>query len=74
MTTNAVEFLLADLFERWSGQKANLILPLAPSGSDRIYYRLQGGGQSVIGTFNEDLKENAAFLSFSKHFHQAFFS
>ena len=70
MTTNAIEILLADLFEQWSGQKASLILPLAPSGSDRIYYRLQGGGKSVIGTYNRDQKENEAFLSFSRHFHQ----
>lgn len=69
MTTNKIELLLANLFEEWTGQKASLVLPLAPSGSDRVYYRLQGGDITVIGAYNEDIKENEAFIAFSKHFH-----
>ncbi|MDZ7822415.1 MAG: phosphotransferase [Candidatus Marinimicrobia bacterium] len=39
------------------------------SGSYREYYRLTGGsGRSAVGVYNEDRKENVAFLSFCRHF------
>lgn len=39
------------------------------SGSYREYYRLSGeSGRTVIGVYNEDRKENIAFLSFCRHF------
>ena len=39
------------------------------SGSYREYYRLKDeSGRSVIGVYNEDRKENIAFLSFCRHF------
>ena len=36
------------------------------SGSDRLYFRLSGKNKTVIGTYNEDVKENLAFLEYSK--------
>lgn len=70
MSSNTqIESALADLFEQWSGQRPDLVLPLAPSGSPRIYYRLTGSGRTAIGTYNLDRKENNAFLVFTKHFH-----
>ena len=69
MSSVEIEKKLSELFEKWSGKKPDLVLPLAPSASPRIYYRLSAGGTSAIGTFNLDKKENHAFLSFSKHFH-----
>ncbi len=68
MNTNQIESALSSLFEKWSGEPPSLILPLAPSGSHRVYYRLSGNGKSAIGAFNNDKKENHAFLYFSKHF------
>ncbi len=65
---NPVENTLTQLFEQWAGQRAELILPLAPSGSDRLYYRLQGKSKTAIGAFNEDRRENEAFIGFSRHF------
>ncbi|MEO1623817.1 MAG: RNase adapter RapZ [Bacteroidota bacterium] len=65
---NAIEIALAAIFEEWSGEKATLILPLAPSGSYRQYFRLSGKQQVAIGTYNENRRENEAFLSFSRHF------
>ncbi|MEM9919362.1 MAG: RNase adapter RapZ [Bacteroidota bacterium] len=65
---NAIEMDLAVLFEQWSGEKATLILPLAPSGSYRQYFRLSGKSRSAIGAYSENRKENDAFLSFSRHF------
>ena len=41
---------------------------MPPSGSHRIYFRLLSENNTAIGTYNLDRQENAAFLSFSKHF------
>lgn len=68
MAAPQLELTLSKLFEQWSGKAPDLVLPLAPSGSDRIYYRLQNKDTSAIGAFNPDQKENIAFLTFSKHF------
>ncbi len=68
MTNQKIESLLSDLFEEWAGIPPTLVLPLAPSASPRIYYRLSNGDKIAVGAFNADRKENAAFLSFSKHF------
>lgn len=59
---------LSALFEKNFDEAATLILPLAPSGSDRKYYRIKGKTKTVIGTHNPDRKENEAFIHFSKHF------
>ncbi|MEM1323334.1 MAG: RNase adapter RapZ [Bacteroidota bacterium] len=68
--TQHIESVLTQLFENWAGERAQLVLPLAPSGSNRVYYRLQSANRVAIGAYNEDRKENIAFLSFSRHFHQ----
>ncbi len=70
MTSVQIEAALSGLFEQWSGERPDLVLPLAPSASTRIYYRLSKGGLAAVGAYNPDAKENAAFLSFSKHFRQ----
>ncbi len=41
---------------------------LPPSGSYREYIRLISPHFKAIGTWNEDVKENNAFIEFSKHF------
>lgn len=68
MATVKIEQALSDLFEKWSGETPDLILPLAPSASYRIYYRLQSKNHAAIGAHSPNRKENIAFLSFSKHF------
>jgi len=68
MQNQKIESLLSELFEEWAGVPPTLILPLAPSASPRIYYRMSNGEKIAVGAFNADRKENAAFLSFSKHF------
>ena len=62
------EKALVQLFEQWAGEKPDLVLPLAPSGGNRVYYRLQSKNKSAIGAFSPDDKETKAFLTFSKHF------
>ncbi|MCB9081449.1 MAG: phosphotransferase [Lewinellaceae bacterium] len=69
MTAPKIEAALTDLFESWAGRSPELILPLAPSGSDRIYYRLQAGDKTAIGTYSPHARESLAFLEFSRHFH-----
>ena len=56
------------LFRSNFGEAPSGITPLGADGSKRRYFRLQGEGQTVIGTFNNDLRENAAFLSLTRHF------
>lgn len=70
MTTKQIETALADLFEKWAGRRPELMLPLAPSASPRIYYRLTAGEKTAVGAYNADRKENVAFLTFSKHFRE----
>lgn len=60
--------ILSDLFKKWSGNVPTEISPLPSSGSYRIYYRCSDGENSAIGAFNQDFRENRAFLSFTRHF------
>ena len=68
MKSAEIERALRELFYEWSGEEPELLLPLAPSGSNRIYYRLKKGEKSAIGAYNPNAKENQAFIGFSRHF------
>ncbi|GAB5553023.1 MAG: RNase adapter RapZ [Saprospiraceae bacterium] len=68
MKTKEIEAALTELFEDWAGGVPQLVLPLAPSGSDRRYYRLQNQTHAAIGTYSPNDQESEAFLHFSKHF------
>lgn len=70
MNPNKIEAALGDLFEQWAGEYPTLILPLAPSGSDRVYYRLQAKEHVAIGTYSPNDKESRAFLEFTRQFHK----
>jgi aminoglycoside/choline kinase family phosphotransferase len=59
---------LVELFENWSGEKAIKVTPLAQSGSDRKYFRMTSETKSALGVYNNDSKENLAFIEFTKHF------
>ncbi len=52
------------------GKAPTGIAPLGADGSKRRYFRLQGIDRTVIGTSNDDLRENVAFLALSRHFHR----
>jgi aminoglycoside/choline kinase family phosphotransferase len=56
------------LYKSWANEEAIYIVPLAQSGSDRKYFRINGKEKTAIGVFNPDEKENKAFISFTKHF------
>ncbi len=59
---------IIQLFENHFNEKAENVEMLPTSGSYREYCRLSNSKRSVIGAFNSDVKENAAFLSFTNHF------
>jgi aminoglycoside/choline kinase family phosphotransferase len=59
---------LEQLFITYQQQKPDRIKKLPQSGSDRIYYRIYCKQQTFIGTANNNVKENIAFITFSKHF------
>jgi len=59
---------LKELFESWSREKLEKIEQLPPSGSYREYYRLKGSSDTVMGVYNDDLKENIAFIEYTRHF------
>ena len=59
---------LSIIFKDWSDEKVEQITPLPSSGSYRQYFRIKGRDKTAIGVFNNDIKENKAFFSFTKHF------
>jgi aminoglycoside/choline kinase family phosphotransferase len=66
-----VEINIQALFYQLTGRQAESVCSLASSGSYRRYYRLENKEISVIGAYNHDAKENAAFISFTNCFHGA---
>ncbi|MCX6282141.1 MAG: phosphotransferase [Bacteroidetes bacterium] len=64
----SIEDKIARLYKDWSGSEAFKILKLAGSGSYRQYYRLTGASGTVVAAYNADVRENLAFLKFSRHF------
>ena len=68
--TTEIEKQFKELLEKQCGEQLLKIEPLSAHGSDRIYFRLHTSRQTFIGTYNHDKAENAAFLSFSKHFRE----
>ncbi len=64
----AIEEQLKLLLEKQCRQKLLRLEPLPAHGSARKYFRLYTSRQTYIGTHNSDKAENAAFLSFSRHF------
>lgn len=59
---------IAGLYKKWKGSDAKSVDVLPQSGSERRYFRLDGKGDSVIGTYGANVKENETFIYFSRHF------
>ena len=68
MQTPDIQNILAEL-TRSVGETPKDILSIAESGSSRKYFRIITDNKSLIGTYSNNIEENEAFLSFSKHFH-----
>ncbi len=65
-----VEERLRELYRVWCGSEPAGITRLPGSGSGRVYYRMEGV-EKVIGAWNENVRENGAFLSFTRHFRRS---
>jgi len=61
---------LKDLFRARFGHDAETLSPVRAQGSNRRIYRLSSAKTTAIGVLNDDVKENRAFIEFSKHFHK----
>ncbi len=59
---------LIKLFESHFNEEVTFFEQLPASGSYREYARMKSSGHQVIGAYNNDVKENQAFLEFSTHF------
>lgn len=62
------EDTIISLYKTHYGQAPDHYEAVAPSGSPRKYFRLWKDEKSIIGAFNPDQKENAAFIALTKHF------
>ena len=61
---------ISQLYTEWSKRPAEQIITLKQAGSNRQYFRIISGKQSCIATHNPtNVKENNAFIEFSRHFH-----
>lgn len=59
---------LEEIYRRRFGREIHSCSVLSSHGSDRIIIRLHSAGNTAIGIINKNLKENKAFIEFSKHF------
>ena len=59
---------LIRLFESHFKEEVTFFELLPASGSYREYARLKSANHQVIAAYNQDVKENQAFLEFSAHF------
>ena len=60
---------VARLFAAYAGTPPADIAAMPGSGSYRRYFRISGpSGSTLIGTYNEDIRENESFLYMTRHF------
>lgn len=62
---------LISLFESHFREEVTFFEQLPASGSYREYARMKSQNHQVIGAYNQDVRENQAFLEFSAHFRNA---
>ncbi len=60
---------ILDLYKNWRGKEALSIDVLPLSGSERRYFRIHDvDGETTIGTYGANIKENETFIYFSNKF------
>lgn len=59
---------LEKLYEQTFGCSPEKTVRLAGAGSSREYFRMEGPGKSVIGTYGKEIRENRAFVYLSNLF------
>jgi len=68
MNPPMLEEPLKTLFEARFREPVERVTPLKGDASARKLFRLTGASRTAIGVVNPDLRENRAFLEFSRHF------
>jgi len=66
--TQSAQNIIKDCFLKWKNKFPNKIVALPHSGSNRQYFRIFEENNTIIGVYNNNSKENRAFLSFTEHF------
>jgi len=59
---------IQSFFKSFNSNEIKSFVKLPQSGGDRIYFRIVTEDKSYIATYNENVKENSAFLHFTSHF------
>ncbi len=59
---------ISALYKDWSGEEIINYEIMPQSGSYRQYFRVSSKFSNAVAVYNEDKKENHAFIEFSKHF------
>jgi hypothetical protein len=60
---------IQDLYKNWCGKEVASIDVLPQSGSERRYFRIhEEDGNTIIGTYGANIKENETFFYFSENF------
>lgn len=70
ISSTSIQQKISALYETWAGEPVTSILPLTRTASNRDYFRIKSATKNAIGTYGPDPRENKAFVSFTKHFHQ----
>ena len=60
--------ILKELFQKKFGVECTETSLLVPAGSARQYYRLRNAETTAVGAYNKDVRENQAFISFTRQF------
>lgn len=58
------------LFEEYTGMAPENVRTLTGSGSNRAYCRMEADGCRLIGVKGVDARENEAFITIARHFHE----
>jgi aminoglycoside/choline kinase family phosphotransferase len=59
---------IRDLYRKWKGEEPTSLDVLPQSGSERRYFRIFDGSNSVIGTYGANIRENETFIYFTEQF------
>ncbi|MBP5397233.1 MAG: phosphotransferase [Bacteroidales bacterium] len=60
--------ILRTLFQSYAGAEPEAVAALPASASNRRYYRLSGGGKTLIAVVGTSREENRAFVTIARHF------
>ena len=59
---------IIQLYRRLTGKEPQSIVPLAGAGSNRQYFRVLGGEESIIAVIGTNTEENEAFIDLAQRF------